>query len=162
MNATLPTTIRSGRKTGLRQRGIAAVELAIVLPLLLALMLATAELGRAFFQYNTLTKTVRDGARYLSQNSLNGSTGLVNITAQTQAETKNLVVYSVTAGGGTAVLPGFSPADVTVLDAGQDYVSVSAAYAYAPVVGATLPLFGLGSDPLLSFTLQATVTMRAL
>ncbi|MFQ5544386.1 MAG: TadE/TadG family type IV pilus assembly protein [Acidiferrobacterales bacterium] len=162
MNATLPTTIRSGRKTGLQQRGVAAVEFAIVLPVLLLLMFGTAELGRAFFQYNTLTKAVRDGARYVSRNALDGSLGIVNLTAQVDTETRNLVVYGVAGGGASSLLPGFTPADVSVVDAGANNVTVSATYAYTPMVGATLPTFGLGSGPSLAFTLQATVTMRAL
>ena len=38
------------------QRGVAIIEFVITLPLLLLLLLATAEIGRALFQYNTLTK----------------------------------------------------------------------------------------------------------
>ncbi len=162
MNTTMHTPILSNGKTWLRQRGLAAVEFAIVLPLLLLLMLATGELGRAFFQFNTLTKAVRDGARYVSRNALDGSLGIVNLTAQVDTETKNLVVYGVAGGGGGPLLPGFTTAGVTVVDAGANNVTVSAVYAYTPVVGATLPTFGLGSDPSLAFTMRATVTMRAL
>ena len=43
-----------------RQRGVAIVEFVLTLPLLMLLLLATAEIGRALFQYNTLTKAVRD------------------------------------------------------------------------------------------------------
>lgn len=48
------------------QRGVAIIEFALVLPLLLLLTFMTTELGRAIWHYNTLTKSVRDGARYLS------------------------------------------------------------------------------------------------
>lgn len=149
-------------KTWRQQRGVAAVEMAIVVSLLLVLMLAVGELGRAFFQYNTLTKAVRDGARYVSRNALDGTLGIVNITAQVNTETKNLVVYGTAGGGGSSMLPGFTTADVSVVDAGANNVTVSAVYAYAPVVGATLPTFGLGSNPSLTFTMRATVTMRAM
>ncbi|MEJ2115423.1 MAG: pilus assembly protein, partial [Gammaproteobacteria bacterium] len=72
------------------QGGLAAVEFVVILPILLLLMLASAELGRAFYQYNTLTKTVRDGARYLADNSLIGTTGLIDITGEA-SNTQNLV-----------------------------------------------------------------------
>ena len=49
-----------------RQHGIATVELAIVAPILLLILLGVAEMGRALFQYNTLSKAVRDSARYYS------------------------------------------------------------------------------------------------
>ena len=45
-------------------RGLAMVEFVIVAPLLMLLMLTVGEFGRVFFQYNTLTKAVREGARY--------------------------------------------------------------------------------------------------
>jgi len=49
-----------------RQMGVAIVEFALVLPFLLLLTFITTEFGRAIWQYNTLTKSVRDSARYLS------------------------------------------------------------------------------------------------
>ncbi len=165
MITTMTTTVRSNRKTGMRQRGIAAVEFAIVLPLLLLLMLATAEFGRAFFQYNALTKAVRDGARYISQgNALSGTTGVVDISAQARTNTKNVVVYGVAGGAGSALLPGFTTANVSVVDAGLNNIRVSAAYAYQPMLGITLPSFclGMGCAPSLSLTLRSTVMMKAL
>lgn len=48
------------------QRGVAAVEAAFLLIPLIILLLGIAELGRVFYQYNTIAKATRDGARYLS------------------------------------------------------------------------------------------------
>ena len=148
----------------IRQRGIAVIELTIVLPLLLLIFLGTAEFGRALYQYNTLTKTVRDGARYISQNSLNGSTGVVDVppTAVAVVETKNLVVYGIRGGAFIPLLPGFTTGDVTVIDAGGSNVTVTASYNFASIFGPTLPTFGLGGPISLTFAMQATVTMRAL
>ena len=53
-----------------RQRGVAAVELAIVLLPMLILCFGITELGRALYQYNGLVKSVRGAARYLSQQNL--------------------------------------------------------------------------------------------
>lgn len=52
------------------QRGVAAVELAIVLIPMLVLCFGITELGRALYQYNGLVKATRGAARYLSQQSL--------------------------------------------------------------------------------------------
>lgn len=49
------------------ESGVAAIEMGLLLPFLLVLAFGLTELGRAFYQYNTLTKAVRDGARHLSQ-----------------------------------------------------------------------------------------------
>lgn len=149
-------------KPGRNQRGVAMVEFAITLPFLLLLMLATAELGHLICQYDTLTKAVRDGARYAASTSALGSTGLVSITPQIQAAVANLVATGNVNGSGSVLLPGFSASRVTVSDAGNGYVSVAASYTYEPMIGATLPTFGLGSPISLSFTLNSASVMRAL
>lgn len=48
-------------------RGAVAVEMAILLIPLLVLVFGIAEFGRAISQYNTLVKSVRDSARFVSQ-----------------------------------------------------------------------------------------------
>jgi Flp pilus assembly protein TadG len=49
-----------------KQRGMAAVELAILLIPLVLLAFGITEFGRAIYQYNTLTKATRDATRFLS------------------------------------------------------------------------------------------------
>ena len=155
-----------------RERGIAATEFAIALPLLLFLMLVTAEIGRMLSQYDTLTKAVRDGARYCASVANAGSQNVVNISNCTAAgggtggtapanATQNLVVTGNAAGTGSAVLPGLVAGNVTVADAGGGYISVSASYTYQPVLG-TLPTFGLTAPISLAIPLNAAVVMRAL
>jgi hypothetical protein len=148
---------------GQRERGLAAVEFAIILPLVLLIMLATAELGRALYQYNTLTKAVRDGARYLSGVAIVGGTGAIDLTATKLTNTRNLVVYGNISGAGTALLPGLAPAQITIPDPPPDplHVRVQATYAYQPIF-ATLPGFGLMSDVSANWNLTAASTMRAL
>jgi Flp pilus assembly protein TadG len=145
-----------------RERGLATIEFAITIPVLLFLMLATAEIGRVLFQYNTLTKAVRDGARYAATNAAVGTTRVVNITAEVRNETRNLVVTGNRVGTGAALLPGLTVNNVTVTDVGNGFVQVAATYTYAPIVGATLPSFGFGTPISLALTLPATVVMRAL
>jgi Flp pilus assembly protein TadG len=68
-----------------RQRGVAIVEFALVLPLLLVLSFITTEFGRALYQYNSVAKSVRDAARFLSTQTPGSAAAIT--TAQ------NLVVY---------------------------------------------------------------------
>jgi Flp pilus assembly protein TadG len=145
-----------------RQRGIATLEFAICAPVLLLLMLATAEVGRMLIQYNTLNKAVRDGARYTVREAANGSTGTVAITNTVRDNTRNLVVTGTMAGTGTPLLPGLTVANVTVTDAGGGFVAVSATYTYQPLLGAALPTFGPRGAITTSIPLTATVVMRAL
>lgn len=50
-----------------RQKGVAAVEFAIVIGLLVLIMGGIIEFGRVFWYYNALTKATRDGARLISE-----------------------------------------------------------------------------------------------
>jgi Flp pilus assembly protein TadG len=85
-----------------KHKGAALVEFALILPLLLLLTFMTTEFGRAMYQYNTLTKNVRDAVRYLSM-----QTPGTHI-----AETKNLIVYGNIAGTGTPLALGLSVTQV--------------------------------------------------
>jgi len=131
------------------------------LPICLILIMATAEFGRVFMQYNTLTKSVRDGVRYVAANALVGSTGVVSINGAVQAQVQNLVVYGNTVGTGSAILPGLTTGAVTVASAGNSRVSVSVTYPYGPIF-VFIPGFFYGGDTSTSYDLQAAVTMRAL
>lgn len=85
------------------QRGVAIIEFALVLPLLLILTFITAEFGRAMYQYNALTKSVRDATRYLA----------VQFQSDTHAdEARNLVVYGSTSGGSQPLVSGLTLAQV--------------------------------------------------
>jgi hypothetical protein len=158
------------RRMGGVQQGLATVELAIVLPVLLLLMLAVAELGRLLYQYGTLTKAVQDGARYLSATARLGSTQVIDLTNGPHDErARNLVVYGALAPTGSPVLPHFSTEDVVAECLGGggwcphvDHISVRASYTYRPLVGAVLPTFGFGEPIAFEFTLHASATMRAL
>jgi Flp pilus assembly protein TadG len=90
-------------------RGIQLVELAIVLPIFILLFGATAEFGRYFYEYTTLAKSARVGARYLA-------TAAVNSTEDTNA--KNIVVYGNSAGTGNPILSGLSTTNVTITRSG--------------------------------------------
>ena len=65
------------------QAGAAIVEFALILPLLLILTFITTEFGRALYQYNILTKSVRNAARYLA----------IQSPGARIIESANLVVY---------------------------------------------------------------------
>jgi len=145
-----------------RTKGAAIVEFVIVLPICLILIMATAEFGRVFIQYNTLTKSVRDGVRYVAANALVGQTGVVSINGALQAQTQNLVVYGNIAGTGSALLPDLTTSAVTVAGAGGGNVSVSVAYPYASIFVFIPGFFYGGNTATNSYSLQAAMTMRAL
>jgi Flp pilus assembly protein TadG len=144
------------------QRGAAMVETVIVAPLLLFLVLLTAEMTNAFVDHNTLSKATRNGTRYLAANAALGTTGVVVLRPEVVDAARNLVVYGNVAGTGTPVLNGLTTANVQVQDLGGNNVQLTTIYAYSGLLGGTLPTFGYGSDIGLDMNLQATVSMRAL
>ena len=95
---------RLGRVAG-NERGVQLAELAIVLPLFMILFAATAEFGRYFYEYTTLAKAARAGARYLV-------TAKVDCNQATLA--KKLIVYGNTAGTGSPILPGLDVTQINI------------------------------------------------
>lgn len=139
-----------------RQQGIAMMELVIVAPILLLILLGVSEMGRALFQYNTLSKAVRDSARYYSTEVFGGND---------IAGAENLVRYGQT-GVGTPLLPGTVTVDIPdpVIDATGTYITVTGSYTFTFLPGDPLDgIIGLFGSALPSpFILTATSTMRAI
>lgn len=129
------------------------MEFVIAVPVLLLVAWAVTELGRAFVQYDTLSYSVRNGVRYLSENAIEGATGIVNVSGAA-GQARNLVVYGNVAGTGDPVLPGLEVRDIDVVDAGNGRIEISATYVYLPLIGTTIL-----SDLL---TMRVVVTMRAI
>lgn len=157
-------------------RGLALVETAIALPILLIVLVAAAEVGRAFVQYTLLSHHVHGAARYLAEQALDGTTGIPNVDridadALTAGDTvtirelaRRLLVFGTTCPGAPActtpieVLQGLdaSPIDITVV--GTE-VEARARYEYQPLLVDVLPrLLGV-SD---AFHFDVRVRMRAL
>jgi hypothetical protein len=142
---------------------VAAVEFAIVAPLLLFVLMGTVEVGRGLVHYDRVSYNVRDSARFVSQNAMVGSTGVIHLEDGVIARAKNIVVYGNEAGTGEPVLPNFVVANVTVTDAGNGDIRVAVTYPYHPMLLDVLPDFLLGgSDVPLTFNMPIAVTMRAI
>ena len=81
-------------------RGSAAVEMALVSPLLVLILFGSVELGNYFMDQHILTKAVRDGARYAARQNFSSYTGCngtaanvptPNVTGSVNENTKTLV-----------------------------------------------------------------------
>ena len=144
------------------QRGLALVETAIVLPFLMFVMLAASEFTNAFVQHTTLTKAVRDGARYVAEEAIDGTLTL-NLSTTLIDEARRLVVYGDRdQTSGTPLVNGLTVNDVSVNNLGSNNIEVRVDYAYTGILGSVLPAFGFGPDISLLFNMSASVTMRAL
>ncbi|MDD2659476.1 MAG: TadE/TadG family type IV pilus assembly protein [Methylococcales bacterium] len=141
-----------------KQKGSSTVEFAMLLPLLLLLVVMVAELGIRFYQLNTLTKSVQDAARYLSDVSVNKAN-----TATDYANARNLTVYGNAAGTGNPVLSGLTADNITTSNPDANHVQVAATYTSAlpglPSLNAIVNLATGGTAPDI-MTLQASSVMR--
>lgn len=154
-------------KSRRRQYGLASVEVALVLPFLLVMMLLASEFTRVFYDYNTLTKGVRDAARFAAEDAYKGTTGVFELSGQKIIDAKNLVVFGNIAGAGLPLLDGLivDAVDVEQFNIGsaplvREHVQVTVNYPYRPFA---IPAMGfLPQDIDTSFTLTASSTMRGL
>ena len=144
-------------RLGRDERGTQLVELAIVVPIFVILFGATAEFGRYFYEYTTLAKASRAGARYLA-------TAAVNSAEDTNA--KNIVVYGNSAGSGSPIYYGMTTANVVITRQGG--VPVLPQTVKVGITGIKhQPLFDLGallniSAFSLNIDVKPSVTMRYL
>lgn len=158
--------IRSAIITLSRQEGVAVIEVALTIPVLLVVLLFTADMSRAFYQYNTLTKSVQDGSRYLAQNALTGNVA-GSLSSSVMSDTRNLVVSGYP-NGGSPILNGLSADNVTIAietvstsDIPRHYVTVAASYSYQPLTPLLNSLGFLSSNVDFGFQLTAQSSMRA-
>jgi Flp pilus assembly protein TadG len=96
--------------------GAAAVEMALVAPLLIAIMFGAMELGYYFYSEHVVVKAVRDGARFASRQTFDHydcATSGVDTTVQ--GETQRVTRTDRVASGGAARLASWtSDASVSV------------------------------------------------
>jgi len=136
-------------------KGSAAVEMALVAPLMLILMFGSFELGNYFMDNHVVAKAVRDGARYASRRGF-AEYSCAAATTDVVDKTRNLIRTGQLTGG-TARLPGWTdPTTITVavtcnttgnngaaftgiytgMSTGAPVVTVSAAVPYHSLFGA--------------------------
>jgi Flp pilus assembly protein TadG len=114
-----------------RDRGAAAIEFALLFPLLMLIVFGTIDFGRALNAQITLTQAAREGVRL-------DALGAPNVKAQTQAAATGLSPVNVAV---TACPPGAAPTTNAV-------VNVSYQFNFVTPIGAIAGLFGGGSGGL--------------
>lgn len=125
-----------------RIRGLAAIEMGILLVPLVVMFMGAAELGRAFHYYNGLLKSAREASRYVSQH---GGAGPL-----ADAQARCLAVYGDVATATDGACAGTQPR-VPGLTAGM--VAVHHATIAAPGKGSidvvTVTITGVPFTPIL-------------
>ena len=96
----------------MKQRGVASVELALLLPILVLLLGALYDFGCALHDFNLMSKQARAAARHLMSGKAEDT--------QRQQEAKNLVVFGNTQGSGTPLLATLNTGMVQILQPQAD------------------------------------------
>ena len=104
---TIRLNIRNNLKLA-QQRGAAIIEFALLLIPLLMIVSGIVEFGRAFWYYDALAKSTRDGVRFLSESKTVSPPPAIDETLKSQV--RDMVVAEATA----ANVPGLLPSDVEV------------------------------------------------
>jgi len=150
-----------------RQAGVAMVEFAIVLPLMIMLLFGITELGRALYQQNTLDKAVNTGARYMSRlkgiaeiNINDACVGIAPGWATGVEKAQKLVAYG--GNGSTSLIPGLAPSDVTIsARTGEVATTDGTEFICVIQVSAKVEFAGLFGDTLIPFTNIGKIDLHA-
>jgi Flp pilus assembly protein TadG len=121
------------------RRGAAAVELAVLLPVLTLLFVGIIDFGRVFYYYQIVTDCASDGALYASSSTAN-STNTTAISSAALAGASNL-----------SPQPTVTPSTVTVNNI--NYVKVNVTYTFNTISGYP----GIPSPVTLTRTVQMMV-----
>jgi Flp pilus assembly protein TadG len=136
------------RRRGAGDRGAAAVEFALLLPLLLLIVFGLIDFGRALNAQVTLTQAAREGARLDALGSYTSSQICTRVV--TAATGLNLTCSNVTI---TAMCPSSSSS--SGVGSGDGVVQVSYPFTFVTPLGAIARLAGGGSGSFSGLTLTA-------
>lgn len=149
-----------------RHRGVAMVELALILPLLLTIFFGIVELGRALYQQNMLAKSVANSTRMLARvyDGLDVDSGCItnsDVWPQAVTDAENFLRYGNSSGTGDLRLPDISLDSVDITahdndgsDAG-DYICSIKMTGQSTFIPLISDVFGIGE-----FTLRASAEER--
>ncbi len=124
------------------QAGIAIVEFTLTLPLLLLLLVVIGEYGRLFIDYTSLQQQTRNGAKYIAEHAIKGSTQVISLDSALVSQTKNLVLGGAIVSS-PALLPGLKAADISVVESGDGHIEVHASYRFDFMFSDLFASFGL-------------------
>ena len=101
------------------QAGVAAIEMALVAPFLLALLFGSVEMGKYFMDQHVVVKAVRDGARFAARQPMSNyrgdDAGCADIADELIAtQTRNVVRSGNPAGTGSRLTYWTDPETITV------------------------------------------------
>jgi Flp pilus assembly protein TadG len=134
------------------QTGQSLIEFALVIPLILALVLAFAELGRVVYFYSAVTNAVREAARF-------GSVTQFASGSERDLEIQQRVLhFAVAAPLNISDVTIYCDLDVTDQDNPcDDHITVTATFSVEPTFPLITEIIGIGSEYII--TAKSTMQM---
>lgn len=131
-----------------KQQGVALIELAIIITVLITITFGITEFGRAIYQYNTLAKAVRDGARFLAVRDPAAPASISGVQC--------MVVHGNPGCTGPALVPGLTSSMVSVCHAMDPACAAThQSQGASPVINLVTVTIGGANAP---FTFQSLVS----
>jgi Flp pilus assembly protein TadG len=141
-------------RPGCARRGAAAVELAMIAPVLVTVVLGCVDFGRFAYNYIALTNATRAGAAYAIMNNYSSSTYSTWVSGITTAAKQEMTGQT---GYTSSNLTVAAPV-VTVESTGLRRVQLTVSYPFQTLVNWSWSGVGIPS----SVTMQRTVVMRSI
>lgn len=140
------------------QGGVAAVEFALIIPVIIMLMAAAYEFGRMSWQYNTVQQAAHAGLRYLSSVPRAEITSPAGSDAAV-ATARQIVLAALSAGGVALPYPG--ALIVTCFSCGSASLTPSAMQVYlaVPLVQRDSVFAGISAGWFSTVPLTANITV---
>jgi len=145
-----PTPQRSLAAFRAAQGGMASIEFAIIVPVLLIIMVGMIDFGRMLTDFEAVNKSVRDSARFLARARMDcpaagtgpASSYLINASFATLAQNLALTGKTATPTTGSYLLPYWTdPASITMnvtcVTNGGTYAGVFTDLAFIPKITVT-------------------------
>lgn len=144
-----------------KQKGVAAVELALVMVPLLVLCFGLIEVGRALYYYNGLVKATRGAARYLTVKDLGSLTSATSYgSGSTNPDVKAAIALAwcgmtTCASDATGLVPGLLASNVTVMTSNNVHATNDGSTSVGVVSLVTVTISGVQFTSFLPYSIAS-------
>jgi Flp pilus assembly protein TadG len=149
---------RMAKRPSARQRGVALIEQALILPILVALLFGIVDMGRALYSYTYVSYIARDATRWASVRSTRLNGGPISNT-EVQNYVRNVSGMGLNPGQITSNTNWVTPPNGTPLCPGGNVANQKPGCVVQVTVNYNFKFFILSATPLtMSSESQMTIT----
>ena len=126
------------------QAGQAALEFALLVPILMLLLFGVVQLARVYYTYHTLQKALRGGAGFIAHMS---DVNFCDDQNESFLDARNYIVFGNLEGSGSPVVSGLTPEMVQIVPERADVDTASVALCACSDDGASCDIASAGRAP---------------